>query len=313
MSNISGLPPNSTAHQMLPVIIKVCIVIPLVCMFLCCIFVMLLTFATHRQFLDASRYILFIYMLISDAIHFIFSVLLFALVMSQIEFPLVYCVPLLFVSTVTFQNTPLILAAMSLERYIAIVYPLQRPLAWRSDRIWVIILALWLISCLFSLIDLTIGMPDPHLDPFSTPVLCKTIEVNTSPVQILFKAVVSILYIAVVAVIILFTYVRILLETRKLRQDKASVNKAMYTVLLHGFQLVLCVLAFSHPITETLVVTHGWKASDMAFFNYYTFILIPRFLSPLIYGFRDQSLRVGIRKTLMLCSQKVSLHNKSIS
>ncbi|KAJ0063727.1 hypothetical protein NL108_006662 [Boleophthalmus pectinirostris] len=306
MFNLSDFQPNNTAHYELPVIIKVSIVIPLTCMFLGCIAVMLHTFASHRQFLETSRYILFAYMLINDAFQVISSVVLFALFVCQIKFPLFYCIPLLFVSTATFQNTPLILAAMSLERYVAIVYPLQRPLAWRSDRIWVIILALWIISCLFPLIDFSIGKQDPNLDPFSTPVLCKSAELNTSPIQMLFKAVIFIIFFAVVAIIILFTYVRILLETRKLRQDRASVNKAMHTVVLHGFQLVLCVLAFTHPITESLVKVHGWQPQDMAFFNYFTFILIPRFLSPLIYGFRDQNLRACIGKSLLCCSRKVS-------
>ena len=108
------------------------------------------------------------------------------------------------------------------------------------------------------------------------------------------------------AVIILFTYVRILLETRKLRQDKVSVSKAMHTVLLHGFQLLLCMLAFTLPITENLIVLHvNWLPEDIAFFNYFCFILIPRFLSPLIYGFRDKSVRGCIEKTFLCFSNKV--------
>ncbi|PWA22079.1 hypothetical protein CCH79_00010270 [Gambusia affinis] len=94
----------------------------------------------------------------------------------------------------------------------------------------------------------------------------------------------------VVSVIILFTYMRIVMETRKMRQDRASVSKAMHTVLLHGFQLLLCLLAFTQPISETLIGLHtNWPAEDVAFFNFFCFILIPRFLSPLIYGFRDQN------------------------
>lgn len=312
MQNLSDFQVNGTAHSQLTVIIKVCVVIPLACLFLCCIALMLHIFASHRQFLDTSRYILFAYMLINDTLQVLSSVLLFVLVVCQVEFPIVYCIPLLFISTATFQNTPLILAAMSLERYVAIIYPLQRPAAWRSDRIWVIILALWFISCVFPLIDFSIGKLDPNVDAFSTPVLCKTVVVNSTPIQRLFKIAVCVLFFAVVAVIILFTYVRILMEARKLRQDRVSVSKAMYTVLLHGFQLILCVLAFTHPITETLVVLHGWQPQDMAFFNYFTFILIPRFLSPLIYGFRDQSLRAYIGKTVLYCSQKVSPHVKGV-
>lgn len=306
MQNLTEFPGNATSHKSLSVIIKVCVVIPFFCIFLYCIAVMLHIFACHRQFLDTSRYILFVYMLINDTLQVLSSVLLFLLVMGQVKFSLVYCVPLLLISSATFQNTPLILATMSLERYVAIFYPLQCPAAWRSDRIWIIILSLWLISSIFPIINYSIGEHDPAVDVLSTRVLCKITIVNSSPVQTLFKAVVSILFFAVVAVIILFTYMRILLETRKLRQDRVSVNKAMHTVLLHGFQLLLCMLAFTSPITETLIVLQPkWLPEDIAFFNYFCFILIPRFLSPLIYGFRDQSLRGYIGKAFLRCSNKV--------
>uniref|UniRef100_UPI0037E8024E odorant receptor 129-1 n=1 Tax=Semicossyphus pulcher TaxID=241346 RepID=UPI0037E8024E len=306
MQNLTESQGNATSHQSPSVIIKVCVVIPFFCVFLFCIGVMLHIFTSHRQFLDTSRYILFAYMLINDTLQLLSSVLLFLLVMGQVKFAFVFCVPLLFFATVTFQNTALILAIMSLERYVAIFYPLQRPAAWRSDRIWITVLSVWFVSCISSLIDNAIMKHDPAVDVFSTPVICKITTLNLSPIQTLFKAVVSIIYFAVVAIVILFTYVRILLETRKLRQDKVSVSKAMHTVLLHGFQLLLCMLAFTIPITEYLFVLHAnWPQEDVAFFNYFCFVLIPRFLSPLIYGVRDQILRGYIQKTFLCCSNKV--------
>ncbi|XP_029374265.1 odorant receptor 129-1 [Echeneis naucrates] len=304
MQNLSELPGNATSPKSFSVIIKVCLVIPFFAIFLWCISIMLHVFASHRQFLDTTRYILFAYMLINDTFQLLSSVLLFLFVMAQVKFAIVYCVPLLFISTSTFQNTPLILATMSLERYVAIFYPLRRPSTWRSDRIWIIILSLWVISSIFPIIEYCIGERDPAVDVLSTPVLCKSVIVNSSPIHTLFKATISVLFFAVVAVIILFTYVRILLETRKLRQDRVSVSKAMHTVLLHGFQLLLCMLAFTHPITESLIVLHAnWLPEDIAFFNYFCFILIPRFLSPLIYGFRDQSIRSCIGKQFLCCSE----------
>ncbi|XP_045898111.1 odorant receptor 129-1 [Micropterus dolomieu] len=306
MQNQTEFPGNATSLKNLSMIIKVCVVIPFFCVFLCCIIVMLHIFASHRQFLDTSRYILFAYMLINDTLQLLSSVLLFLFAMGQVKFAIIYCVPLLFISTATFQNTPLILATMSLERYVAIFYPLQRPAAWRSDRIWIIILSLWLISCIYPIIDYSIGAHNPAVDVLSTPVLCKTIVVSSSPIQTLFKVTVSVLFFVVVAFIILFTYVRILLETRKLGQNRVSVSKAMHTVLLHGFQLLLCMLAFTSPITENLIVLHAnWLQQDVAFFNYFCFMLIPRFLSPLIYGFRDQSLRGYIGRMFLCCSNKV--------
>lgn len=306
MQNLTEDLRNVAYNKSLSVIIKVCVVIPFFCFFLGCIAVMLHIFACHRQFLDSSRYILFAHMLINDTLQVLSSVLLFLFVMGQVKVALIYCVPLLLLSTTTFQNTPLILAAMSLERYVAIFYPLQRPAAWRSDRIWAIILSLWLISSIFPIINYSIGKYDPGVKVLYTRVLCKVPTINSSPVQVLFKAAVSILFFAVVAVIILFTYMRILLETRKLRQDRFSVNRAMHTVLLHGIQLLLSMLSFTSPITETLIVLHAnWLPEDISFFNYFCFILMPRFLSPLIYGFRDKTLRSYIGKAFLCCSNRV--------
>ncbi|XP_028319948.1 odorant receptor 131-2-like [Gouania willdenowi] len=303
--NVTEFPANATSQKPLTIIIKVCAVIPCFTVYLCCIVVMLHIFASHRQILDTSRYILFAYMLINDTLQITSSVLLFLFSMLQIKLSLVLCIPLLFVSTATFQSSPLILATMSLERYVAIIYPLQRPAAWRSDRTWVIILLVCVISCAYPMIDYAIGDVDPAITGFSTPVICTPGTLNSSPVQTLYRAACNFLFFTVVAIIILYTYVRILLETRKMRQDQASVNKAMYTVLLHGFQLLLCMLAFTRPITETLIVLHkDLNPADLFYINYFFFILLPRFLSPLIYGFRDQALRRHIQNSFLCCSKK---------
>ncbi|KAK2846808.1 hypothetical protein Q5P01_009807 [Channa striata] len=304
MQNMTGLSVNVTSYIDLSLIIKVCVVIPFFFIFLSCIVVMLYIFASHRQFLDSSRYSLFASMLISDTVQLLVSVLLFFLVVARVKFALVYCFPLLFISNATFQNTPLILATMSLERYVAIIYPLQCPPAWRSDRIWIIILSVGILSCVCTITECSIGPQKNTLHILLTPVVCTHLVVNSSPIQTLFKTVVNILCFAAVAVIILFTYVRILLETRKLRQDRTSVSKAMNTVLLHGFQLLLCMLAFTIPITESLIVLHSNLLPEhISFLNFFFFILIPRFLSPLIYGFRDQSFRNYIGKTFVRCSE----------
>ncbi|KAK2846811.1 hypothetical protein Q5P01_009810 [Channa striata] len=313
MVNLTELPVNLTSPRDLSMIIKVCVVIPFFCSFLYCIVVMLYIFASHRQFLDSSRYILFAYMLINDTVQLLVSVLLFFLVMGQVKFALVYCVPLLFISNTAFQNTPLILATMSLERYVAIIYPLQCPPAWRSDRIWIIILSVWILSCVCTITECSIGPQKNAVDNLYIPVVCADSIVNSSPIQTLFKTVVNILCFAAVAVIILFTYVRILLQTRKLRQDRTSVSKAMNTVLLHGFQLLLCMLALTIPITESLIVlSTNWQRKDIAFFNFFCFVLIPHFLSPLIYGFRDQSFRSYIWKTFFCCLKRVKPSVKSV-
>ncbi|KAJ3590478.1 hypothetical protein NHX12_008429 [Muraenolepis orangiensis] len=297
---------NSTSPTNLPVIIKVCVVAPFFCIFLYCIVLMLYIFASNRHFMDSTRYVLFAFMLVNDTLQLLTAVLLFLLAMGRVRFPIVFCAPLLFFSTATFLNTPLILATMSLERYVAIMYPLQCPPVWRPDRVWIILLCLWLISCVLPLVDFSIGETRPGVSILSTPIYCNIAILNSSPVQALFKVSLNGLFFAVVALIILYTYIRILLETKKMRQDRASVSKAMHTVLLHGFQLLLCLMAFTNPITEKLLLLDSYLLpSDIYFFTFFCFVLIPRFLSPLIYGWRDKSLSDHMRKATLCCSHSL--------
>lgn len=306
MQNLTELPSNTTSSTNLSMIVKVCVVIPLFLVFLYFIILTLYTFASHRQFFDSSRYILFTYMLINDALQLLSSVLLFLLVMGSVHFAIVFCAPLLFVSTATFLNTPLILSTMSLERYVAIFYPLHRPAIWRPEWIWIIVLSLWLISCILPTVDFVLMRLKPGVDVYSTPVLCKTAVINASPIQALFKVSLNGIFFAVVAVVILFTYIRILLETRRMRQDRASVSKALHTVLLHGFQLLLSMMAFSQPVAELLFAQRvSLSPADMSFIYYFCFILLPRFLSPLIYGLRDGTLRSYMVKTIPCCGARV--------
>ncbi|XP_030236771.1 odorant receptor 131-2-like [Gadus morhua] len=303
MHNVTGLSGNSTSPTNLHVIIKVCVVVPFFSIFLFCIVLMLYIFASNRHFMDSTRYILFAFMLVNDTLVMLSSVLLFLLAMGQSRFPIVFCAPLLFFSTASFLNTPLILATMSLERYVAIMYPLRCPPLWRSDRVWFILLCLWLISCVLPTVDFSIAGARPGVDVLSTPIYCNPVALNSSPVQILFKVSLNGLFFGTMAVIILYTYIKILLETKKMRQDRASVNKAMHTVLLHGFQLLLCLMSFTNPITERLLLLNAYLLpGDIYFFTFFCFGLIPRFLSPLIYGLRDKSLRDHMRKVTFCCS-----------
>lgn len=303
MQNETVILGNTIMNKGLSTTLKICSIIPFLSIFFYYIVVMLHTFASNQQFWDSSRYILFVYMLINDTLQLSLSVILFFIVFSGLQIPFASCIPLLFLSTATFQNTPFILAAMSLERYVAIFYPLQQPAAWQADRIWVMMLALWLTSCILPTVDFSLGQPQPDL---SRMVMCRAVILNSSPIQTLFKVVLNRVFFALVGIIILFTYVRILFESRRMRQDRGSVTKAMHTVLLHGFQLLLCMVSFTQPVTESLIVGQvSWLRDHIPFFNFFCFILLPRFLSPLIYGLRDNILRQHIKGAVFCCSAAV--------
>ncbi|MBN3309561.1 O2AJ1 protein, partial [Amia calva] len=307
MNNSTTLPANTTSTaSSVSVVLRICVVTPLFGIFLCFIILMLYTMASHRQFWDNSRYILFAYMLINDTLQLLFTVLLFLFTMTGVRMAFVFCGSLLFISSATYQNTPFILATMSLERYIAICYPLRHQEICRVDRTWVVILALWLTSCIIPTINFAL-VGYYSIDVYSTPVTCVTKLLNSSHIQTLFKVTVNALFLALVATVILSTYIRILLKAKRMRSDKAPVNKALHTVILHGVQLLLCMMSYTYPVTEGLIVVQvGWLREHISFFNYFCFILLPRFLSPLIYGLRDENLRVHMKGSIRCCSTKIN-------
>uniref|UniRef100_A0A8C7ZBE0 Odorant receptor, family 95, subfamily A, member 1 n=1 Tax=Oryzias sinensis TaxID=183150 RepID=A0A8C7ZBE0_9TELE len=257
-------------------IYRLIIVQILVIIFLCINILLIGTFFKTESFHTSARYLLFAVMLLSDSFLLFVSDIMMVFASFQLTMQVFLCV--IFSAVVLLYNmvTPITLTVMTLERYVAICMPLRHAelCSPRST-----------VHCILIIHGIS------------------SIPLN---VFILYTATVSVLFFAVVAFIILFTYVRILLETRKLRQDRLSVRRAMHTVLLHGFQLLLCILAFTSPITESLVVLHTvWTREDIAFFNYFCFILVPRFLSPLIYGFRDQVLRSHMVKNFLFCSKNI--------
>src|SRR4029434_2997986 len=75
--------------------------------------------------------------------------------------------------------------------------------------------------------------------------------------------------------------------------DKESARKAHKTILLHLVQLVLCVNTFIYgTIERALAMTSNSRLfMDLRYLNFLFVLILPRCLSPLIYGLRDDAVR----------------------
>ncbi|KAL4587129.1 growth hormone secretagogue receptor type 1-like [Arapaima gigas] len=66
----------------------------------------------------------------------------------------------------------------------------------------------------------------------------------------------------------------------------------MRTVMLHAVQLCLSLMSFLYSLFEVLLSSLPLDVFvQLRFVNYVVVLLLPRCLSPLIYGLRDQSFR----------------------
>ncbi|XP_061072307.1 odorant receptor 131-2-like [Conger conger] len=98
--------------------------------------------------------------------------------------------------------------------------------------------------------------------------------------------------IATIGLIIIYTYIAIMVEAKSASSNKRKAAKAQNTVLLHLIQLGLCLSSLAvSALNELASRLEARTRSNVMYVNFMVFIILPRCLSPLIYGMRDEMFR----------------------
>ncbi|XP_061103945.1 odorant receptor 131-2-like [Conger conger] len=243
------------------------------------------------KFREDSRYILFAHMLINDSVHLMGTIVLYLFALAFLHMSKAVCSIMVLISVITYHNTPLNLAVISLERYVAIRFPLRHTEIATQRRTAIAIGLMWLISCVNILIEIfyTIAL-DPHF--FTAPIFCTRQQMLIEEWQLVLSNWLTICFLVVVALIVLYIYISITLVAKSASTNKDSANKACKTVLLHMFQLGLCITSLLYTLFEALIVkTATALYVPLQSLNFFCLLVLPRCLSPLIYGLRDSAIR----------------------
>ncbi|XP_027013617.2 odorant receptor 131-2-like [Tachysurus fulvidraco] len=273
-------------------IMKVICAILMSIFFICFNVIMVFTLWSKPVFRETPRYILFINMLINDSIQLLFTSMLYIFSLILLQLVTATCAFIVFVSVTTFRNAPLNLAVMSLERYVAICFPLRHAEIATQKRTHIAIGVIWFIGSINFIIDLFyVGVMDHKF--LTSQILCTRERLFITKWQAEALQAFSIFYFVSVSVIILFTYISILITARSISSNKGSAAKAHKTVLLHLIQLVLCLTSFLYGLIERAAAMAGSSSLflDLRYLNYLFVLILPRCLSPLIYGLRDEAIR----------------------
>ncbi|XP_065143861.1 odorant receptor 131-2-like [Paramisgurnus dabryanus] len=271
--------------------IAVAVLITLFFIFVNC--VMLFALGSKSVFYETPRYILFAHMLINDSVLLSFTTIMYIFVYIQMQISKALCSFLVFISHCTFRNSPLTLAVMSLERYVAICFPLRHCNIATPRKTTIILGLIWILSSLTIAIDIILVL---IVNPSSLTdnIFCTYEKLLVAKWQMDKAQGFDILYFVSVAVIIIFTYISIMITARSVTSDKESAKKALRTVLLHLIQLCLCLSSFLYATIErSLYMMSGSNSNlfvNLRYLNYITVLILPRCLSPLIYGLRDEAL-----------------------
>ncbi|XP_031735538.1 odorant receptor 131-2-like [Anarrhichthys ocellatus] len=268
------------------------------------------TFRKHQIFYVNPRYILFIHLVVNDMIQLTTSISLFVLSYIFYRINVSLCCLIMIFTVFTTLNTPLNLAVMAVECYIAICLPLRHAELCTIRRTYILIGLIWAMSAVPMLPDVFILLATEPVELFYSNIFCHRDNLFRHPIHLKKKEVSYAVYLVVVWLTLLYTYIKIILAAKTAKASKSAdgdTNKARNTILLHGFQLLLCMLTYvAHLIRKALVYSFPENNQIIIFASYIIVQLLPRLVSPIVYGLRDNTFRQHLKKYL-LCSMRPSI------
>lgn len=276
---------------------QIIIVQILVIIFLWVNMLLIVTFFKKECFYTSARYILFAVMLLSDSMVLIVSDVLLILSYFQLTVHVWLCTIITVVTLIYVHVTPVTLTAMTLERYAAICMPLRHAELCSTRRVMFCILIIHGISSGPCVVVLSMFFASASLSFYKQSMICSAERFLFQTWQKHLWSAVSQIYFLVMCIILVFCYERTMKVAKAASlENKLSTQKGLRTVLLHAFQLLLCLIQLWCPFIEAAVFRIDLNSlSQVRYFNYIMFSLAPRCLSPLIYGLRDETFFLALK------------------
>lgn len=256
---------------------------------------------TLQIFYSNPRYILFIHLVINDMVQVTLTVILFIISYTVYRIQVSLCWLLVLLALLTTENTPVNLACMAVECYVAVCIPLRHTQICTVRRTLVVIVLIWALSMMSVLPDLLVTLATQPRDFFKSRVFCLRETAFPPPIIIEKRDVTYIVYLVIVWLVIFYVYFKILFTARAASRD---AKKARNTVLLHAFQVLLCMATYTDPLLKQALLRWFPKTySDSMFACYVIIQMLPRSISPIIYGMRDKTYRRYLQSYL-LCNMR---------
>ncbi|KAM3601595.1 uncharacterized protein V6R79_015435 [Siganus canaliculatus] len=265
----------------------------------CCFFLMangtmLFTLRSKPVFRETSRYILLFNLLFADTVALAVSQLLYLLAFGiRLTYPV--CGVIVMLASITTVISPLTLLVMSLERYVAVRYPLRHSSIVTIRNTAAAIVVVWAFSSLNVLtqVVLLVQFPFDDLQNLQMKQVCDKRFMFLDPVSALYDKVYTYFLFISAGLVVCWSYISVMIAARSASTDKDSASKARNTLLLHLVQLGLSLSSTVHnPMLVAMsTVMDPVLLVRIQIILYICMIILPRCLSCLIYGIRDQTIR----------------------
>ena len=265
--------------------------------------VMLYTLKSKPLFRETSRYLLLYNLLLAETLQMALAQIMFLLAYGLVFMTRLVCLLVLIPAIITTVTSPSSLAMMSLERYVAVCFPLRYAKIVTVPTTYGAIAVVWAISIANMLIRV-IMLTALDARPFGQfmGIICSKTTLFQLKIFSEFESGYVCTQFVSVGLVIILSYVGVVVAAKAASIDKVSANKASKTVLLHMIQMGLSLS--STLISTILKGLHGKVDANtfrhLRFSLFVCLINLPRCLSCLIYGLRDQLIRPILLKHLRL-------------
>lgn len=255
--------------------------------------VMMFALLSKPLLLGCPRYILFTHLLLSDSLQLVFAMLLYIFAINSIKVNSHVCLIVNTYATIALTLSPMTLAAMSSERYIAISFPLRHVDLVTVRMTGVAIAFMWTFGSIepCTQLFLLVSLQNKNI---TMPNFCSKNFVLRQQIVSTTKNFMKILCFVSVSIIIMYTYIAVMVTVKSACSHAHNAAKASKTLLLHLIQFLLCLTS---TLFNEMISGHMWNdnpslALNIQYALFVAFIIFPKCLSPLIYGLRDSTLKL---------------------
>lgn len=246
-----------------------------------------------------ARFVLVFHLLVSALVHLGMSSVFYYQIHLDARPGRSACLAMITILISSASNILLTLTAMALDRYCAVCHPMRYTSACTGGHWpWLLGVLTWMVALV---IPLTVLLhPDAQADYHGE---CGLDQQRRGQLQ-------KVLFIALCTLLILYSYVRILVEGRRLGVLNRRNRAGCRTIALHGTQLAVYIL----PNFVNFVLSMLYKreciqreTKELSAVVIFAFFSLAQCVAPVIYGLRKEELLEQLNHRFPCCSRYLKM------